>query len=80
MSLAMTSLAPPAVTYDVALIAEDMAAKGFLQTDLAKRAGLSPMVVSRFLRCERQNARAAKKIARALGASVRRYIVSARVA
>lgn len=71
----MTSLAAPAVTYDVALVAEDMAAKGFLQTDLATRAGLSPMVVSRFMRRERQTARTAKKIARCLGYSVRRYIV-----
>jgi len=52
-----------------------MAAKGFLQTDLATRAGLSQMVVSRFMRRERQTARTAKKIARCLGYSVRRYIV-----
>lgn len=64
------------MTYNVALVAEDMAAKGFLQTDLAKRAGLTPMVVSRFMRRERQTARTAKKIARALGFSVRRYLVS----
>lgn len=57
-----------------------MAAKGFIKKDLAARARVSPMVVTRFLSGERQTARAAKKLAAALGYSVRRYIVSSREA
>ena len=59
---------------------EDMAAKGFLKKDLAQRAGVSAMAVTRFLSGERQTARMAKKLASALGHSTRRYIVSAREA
>lgn len=59
-------------------MATDMAAKGFLQKDLASRARLSAMVVSRFMRQERQTAPTAKKLAKALGYSVRRYLISAK--
>lgn len=63
-------------TYDVAGMIQDMAAKGWLQTDLAHAAGVADMTVTRFLRGERQTARTAKKLAKALGRSVRHYLVS----
>lgn len=67
-------------SYDVALMRDDMAAKGWNASDLARRAEVSDMAVSRFLRKERQTARMAKKLASALNYSVRRYLVSAKVA
>jgi transcriptional regulator with XRE-family HTH domain len=57
---------------------EDMFLKGWLPTDLAKRARISDMTVSRFLRGKVQTAPTAKKLARALGQSVQRYLISAR--
>jgi transcriptional regulator with XRE-family HTH domain len=62
------------VTYNVDLMVKDMAARGFLKKDLAKRAGVSAMAVTRFLRRERQTAPMAKKLAKGLGYSVRRYL------
>jgi len=52
----------------------DMAAQGLLKKDLARRAKVSAMAVTRFLRRERQTAPMAKKLARGLGHSVRRYL------
>lgn len=66
----------PVSAYDTALIHADMTAKGWLPIDLARAAGVSHMSVGRFLRRERQTARMAKKLAEALGRSVRRYIVA----
>lgn len=63
-------------TYDVALMRADLAARGWLPIDLARRAGVSHMTVSRFLSGERQTPRSAKKLATALGRSLRRYLVS----
>jgi transcriptional regulator with XRE-family HTH domain len=57
---------------------DDMAIKGWLPTHLAKRAKLSDQSVSRFFRGEAQSAPTAKRLARALGYSVRRYLISAR--
>lgn len=71
---------PGAPGYDVERMQEDMAALGWLPVDLARAAGLSQMTVGRFLRVERQTARTAKKLAAALGYSVRRYLVSGREA
>lgn len=53
----------------------DIAAKGWQPTDLADRAGVARSTVSRFLNGQFQTARVAKKLAAALGYSVRRYIV-----
>lgn len=64
--------------YDVAKMRDDMAAKGWLATDVARRARVSDMAVSRFLRQEAQNARTAAKLAKALGYSVRRYLITSR--
>ncbi len=64
----------PHVTYDTAKLATDMANRGWLARDLARAAEVSEMTVSRFLRGERQTATTAKKLAEALGFSVRRYV------
>lgn len=71
-----TTPTSPVVRFNARLLAEDMAAAGLGKLDLAKRAGVSDMTVIRFLRAERQTARTAKKLAKALGKSVRRYIVA----
>lgn len=77
----MSSISTASLTYNVQKIREDMAVKGWLNTDLARQAGVSDMVVSRFLRGERQTARMANRLARALGFSPKRYFVpSKRVA
>lgn len=65
-----------ASAYDVALMQADMDAKGWLPIDLARRAKVSHMTVGRFLRGERQTARMAKRLAEALGHSIRRYLIS----
>ena len=66
------------INYDIERLVEDMTSKGWLPTDLARRAAVSDMTVSRFLKGHTQTARVAKKLARALGFSVRRYLVSAK--
>lgn len=63
--------------YDVALLETDMKAKGWLPVDLARHAKVSHMTVSRFFSGKNQTPRTAKKLAEALGRSVRRYMVSA---
>lgn len=68
------------VTYDVGQLEQDMAGKGWLPVDLARRARVSHMTVGRFLRGERQTARTALKLARALGFSLRRYLITGRKA
>lgn len=68
----------PTPTYDIAQLRDDIAGKGWLPIDLARRAGVSHMTVSRFLSGERQTARTAKKLAVALGHSVKRYLISAK--
>lgn len=62
--------------FDTELMAEDLARKGWLPIDLASKAGVAPSTVGRFLNGEFQTARTAKRLADALGYSVRRYIVS----
>jgi transcriptional regulator with XRE-family HTH domain len=59
---------------------EDMALRGWLKTDLAARAGVSDMTVARFLRGDHRTSRTAKKLAKALGYSIRRYLVTRRAA
>lgn len=63
--------------YNVALIRDDMALRGWLPTHLAKRTRLTDQSISRFLKGEAQSAPTAKKIAKALGYSVRRYLIHA---
>jgi transcriptional regulator with XRE-family HTH domain len=67
---------PQAIRFDTRLMTEDMTVKGWTKLDLANRAGVSDMTVIRFLRGGNQTARTAKKLSKALGHSVRRYIVS----
>lgn len=69
-----------APSYDVALLKEDMDAKGWLPIDLARAAGVSHMTVSRFFTGERRTARTGKKLASALGRSHSRYLISSREA
>lgn len=66
------------IEFNTQRVAEDMALKGWSKLDLATRARVSDMTVIRFLRGERQTPQTAKKLARALGYSVRRYLISAR--
>lgn len=63
------------VRFNSQLIAEDMARKGWTKLDLAKRAKVADMTVIRFLRGERQTAPTAKKLAKALGHDVDRYML-----
>lgn len=63
------------IQFNAQLIAEDMTENGWTKLDLAKRAKVSDMTVIRFLRGERQTAPTAKRIAKALGYPVRRYMV-----
>lgn len=75
----MATAAKP-VEFNSQLMAEDMAVKGWNKLDLAKRARVADMTVIRFLRGDNQTAATAKKLARALGYSVRRYLISSREA
>lgn len=63
------------VRYNLPLIRQDMAAKGWMNTDLAKAAGVSDMTITRFFSGERQTPRTVKKIGKALGRGVRRYLL-----
>jgi transcriptional regulator with XRE-family HTH domain len=74
----MKTQQPPKVVYDVQRMAEDMAIRGWTKLDFANAAGVSDMTVIRFLRGEQQTAPMATRLARALGYSTRRYILSAR--
>lgn len=65
---------PTESPYDVALFRADMTARGWLPIDLARAAEVSHMTVSRFFSGERRTARTAKKLAIALGHSLRRYL------
>jgi len=70
----MATAATP-VEFNAQRIAEDMAIKGWTKLDLARRARVADMTVIRFLRGERQTPQTAKKLAKALGYSVRRYLI-----
>ncbi len=66
------------IQFDAQRMAEDMALKGWNKLELSKRAGVADMTVIRFLRGQGQTAPTAKKLAAALGYSVRRYLISSR--
>lgn len=74
----MANTDPLRPTYDARLMAEDMAIKGWNKLELSRKAGVADMTVIRFLRGENQTAPTAKKLAEALGHSVRRYLISSR--
>ena len=65
--------------FDGQKMAEDLTLKGWLAIDLSRKAGVSDQTVYRFLSGERQTARMAKRLARALGYSHRRYLLSVSV-
>jgi transcriptional regulator with XRE-family HTH domain len=65
----------PGATFNVALMRDDMTVLGLNIVGLARRARLSHMTVSRFLSGERQTAKSAKKLAKALGHDVAHYFV-----
>lgn len=75
----MATAATP-VEFDTQRMAEDMALRGWNKLDLARRAKVADMTVIRFLRGERQTNGTAKKLAKALGHSVRRYLISSQSA
>lgn len=63
--------------FDSSLLRADMEARGLNQQDLAAKARVSAMTVTRFLRDEVQTPKTAKKLAAALGrASADRYRVA----
>jgi transcriptional regulator with XRE-family HTH domain len=66
----------PVVEYDLALWRADCVAKGWDDKDLAAKARVSKMRVSRFFDGSFQTAKTAKALADALGRSVRRYILT----
>lgn len=66
-----------AFTFDVDLMQRDMAERGWQSTDMAHRADCAVSTVTRFLRGEYQTPRTAKKLSKALGRSVRRYLIDA---
>jgi lambda repressor-like predicted transcriptional regulator len=65
----------PSAAYDLQVLVADIAAKGWMNTDLARAAGISDKTVSRFLTREHQTAKTIARIAKALGYSVRRYLI-----
>jgi plasmid maintenance system antidote protein VapI len=65
--------------FDAELMADDIALRGWLPKDLARQADVADMTVYRFLSGERQTARMAKKLAEAMGYSVKRYLISSRL-
>ena len=64
------------IRYNVQRLAEDMARRGFTKLDLAERANVSDMTVIRFLRGERLQASTVYKLAKGLGYSVDRYLIT----
>lgn len=66
----------PALKYDVERMRLDIAAKGWLPVDLARRAKVNPASVTRFLSGEFQTPRMAKKLSKPLGKPPDHYLVS----
>lgn len=63
------------IRFDGGKVAVDMALKGWEVPDLAARAGVSIRTIYRFIGNEKQTPKTAKKIAAALGFSIRRYLI-----
>lgn len=66
------------IRFDGQRMAEDMALRGWNPKHLSRIAEVADVTVYRFLRGERQTPPTAKKLADALGYSVRRYLISSR--
>jgi transcriptional regulator with XRE-family HTH domain len=76
----MGTARPVKPTFDTQRVVEDMALRGWEQKDLAAASGLSAMTISRFMRAERQTVKTATRLAKALGYSIRRYLVTRKAA
>lgn len=76
MGSRMATRSRPRPRYDAAKMVRDMALKGWMATDLARAARVSDMTVSRFLKGDTQTERVGGRLARALGYSPRRYLLS----
>jgi transcriptional regulator with XRE-family HTH domain len=63
------------VRFNRQLMAEDLAIKGWTKAEFSKRARVADMTVIRFLRGDRQTAQTAHRLAKALGHSVKRYLI-----
>lgn len=63
------------VTFRTGLVVEDMTALGWQSIDLARRCQVAPSTVTRFLSGQRQTARVAAKIAKALRRPIERYVI-----
>ncbi len=64
-----------AATWNATLLRDDMKIRGWIPIDLARRAKVSHMTVGRFFSGERQTARTVKKLSKALGHDVNRYLI-----
>lgn len=69
---------PAVIKFNHQLMAEDMAEHGWTPAEFARRADVSDMTVYRFLDGTSQTAPTAKKLAEALGYTVRRYLSRAK--
>lgn len=63
------------MTFNLTLMARDMASRGWMRTDLARAAGVSDMTVYRWFDGTARTNRTAKKLALALGHTVDRYLL-----
>lgn len=63
------------VRFDVDRLKLDMAARGWVARDLARRARLSDVTMHRVLNGQRHNPRTWARLAKALGKETRRYVV-----
>lgn len=63
--------------YNVALMVEDIAAKGWRPVDLAREAKVAASSVSRFLSGAHQTATMAARLSAALGRAVDHYLIRA---
>jgi len=68
------------VAWDTTAIRRDMAARGWMATDLARASGKHASTVTLFLRGLSQTPKTAAAIARAMGYSPRRYLTKRDVA
>jgi hypothetical protein len=64
--------------FDVDKLAHDMASRGWLAPDLARAAGVAAWTVHRALNGQRMNPRTWDRLARAMGYTVRRYLLASK--
>lgn len=76
MSTEHNAVRGPVIRFNTQRMAEDAALRGWTKREWADRAQVADMTIIRFLRGECQTPKTAKKLASALGHSVRRYLIS----